>query len=100
MASNDKKNQKSDEAYVENVNMLEGTLNMGVLTPIVEEIMFRGLLLLFLSSIGLWIIKNIKPFHQLRMKYIFNTVFVIILSMFFVYLFVMFVCDYYKILFY
>lgn len=98
LAGNDSKNQKSAEAYVENVNMLEGALNMGVLTPVVEEIMFRGLLLLFLSSIGLWIIKNIKPFHQVRVKYIFNTVFVIISTMFFGYLHVMGGGDYDKIL--
>lgn len=93
----DSKNQEALYAYYHDVSMIEGTLNSGVFTPIVEEILFRGLLLILISSIGLLIIEKLPINYQLKMKYVFNIVFVIIATIIFGYIHVMFAGDYDKI---
>lgn len=56
----DSKNQKAVNRYLDGNSWLESIGNVGILSPIVEEVIFRGLLLILISSIGLWIVSTFK----------------------------------------
>lgn len=56
----DSKNQKAVTHYLGGNSWLESIGNVGILSPIVEEVIFRGLLLILISSIGLWIVSTFK----------------------------------------
>lgn len=64
----DSKNQKAVETYLDKKSILEAEINVGILTPIVEEIIFRGLLLMVISGIGLIIAYNFKKEDSLKIQ--------------------------------
>ncbi|RIM29766.1 CPBP family intramembrane metalloprotease [Staphylococcus cohnii] len=79
----DSKNQKAVNRYLDGNSWLESIGNVGILSPIVEEVIFRGLLLILISSIGLWIVSTFKNNLTLNIRRYTSIIFIATSSLLF-----------------
>ncbi|PTK45335.1 hypothetical protein BUZ69_10780 [Staphylococcus saprophyticus] len=79
----DSKNQKAVNRYLDGNSWLESIGNVGILSPIVEEVIFRGLLLILISSIGLWIVSTFKNNLALNIRRYTSIIFIATSSLLF-----------------
>ena len=79
----DSKNQKAVNHYLDGNSWLESIGNVGILSPIVEEVIFRGLLLFLISSIGLWIVSTFKNNLTLNIRRYTSIIFIATSSLLF-----------------
>lgn len=79
----DSKNQKAVNHYLGENSWLESIGNVGILSPIVEEVIFRGLLLFLISSIGLWLVSTFKNNLTLNIRRYTSIIFIATSSLLF-----------------